>query len=127
MKKILLDTNFLMVPAQFGVDIFAEIRRICFFSYQLIVLDATVKELQKLALSKGRKGAHAKIALSLVKAKSVHVHPTSKAIHTDDLILESAGRDWIVATQDIKLKQRLRERGVSIITLRQKKYLILVD
>lgn len=127
MRKILLDTNFLMIPAQFGVDIFAEIRRICFFSYQLVVLDATLKELQKLALSKGRKGAHARTALTLIKAKTVYVHPTTKAMHTDDLILETAGMGWIVATQDIRLKQRLREKDVSIITLRQKKYLILVE
>ncbi len=126
MRKILLDTNFLMIPAQFGVDIFAEIRRICFFSYQLVVLDATIKELQKLALSKGVKGAHARTALTLIKAKTV-VHPTAKAMYTDDLILETAGVDWIVATQDAKLKQRLREKGASIITLRQKKYLILVE
>ena len=45
MEKILLDTNFLLIPSQFKVDIFSEIKRICNFSYKLYVLDKSVGEL----------------------------------------------------------------------------------
>ncbi|MBW2991754.1 hypothetical protein KY345_00870 [Candidatus Woesearchaeota archaeon] len=31
MRKIILDTNFLLIPGQFKIDIFSEIRRICDF------------------------------------------------------------------------------------------------
>ena len=45
MKKIILDTNFLLIPAQFNVDIFSEIERICDFQYQLCIVDKTLSEL----------------------------------------------------------------------------------
>ena len=46
MKKIILDTNFLLIPAQFKVDIFDEIDRIMIEKYQLFVLDKTIDELK---------------------------------------------------------------------------------
>jgi len=49
MRKIILDTNFLLIPAQFKVDIFSEIDRICSFTYSLFVLDKSVEELKKIS------------------------------------------------------------------------------
>ena len=46
MAKIILDTNFLMIPAQFNVDIFSEIHRICDFKYELYIIDKTIDELR---------------------------------------------------------------------------------
>ena len=55
-KTILLDTNFLMLSAQFNVDIFSEIERICNFNYKLYVLDKTVDELKYIVVK--QKGKH---------------------------------------------------------------------
>ena len=72
MKTIILDTNFLMVPAQYKVDIFSEIERICGFSYELVVPDVVVKELEKIAA--GQKGkAAARMALQLIKFKGIKI------------------------------------------------------
>ena len=49
MRNIILDTNFLMIPLQFKVDIFSEIERICNFKYELLVPEASVKELENLS------------------------------------------------------------------------------
>ena len=35
MIKVILDTNFLMIPYKFRVDIFSELTRVCNFSYKL--------------------------------------------------------------------------------------------
>ena len=35
MKKIILDTNFLITAIKFKVDIFTEINRICDFNYKI--------------------------------------------------------------------------------------------
>ncbi len=127
MKKILLDTNFLMIPCQFRADIFSELERMCSFSYKLFILDATLAELKKLALSKGKKGGCARVALKLIEANNVEVFSSQDYTdkHTDDLIVKITNKDWIVATQDMNLKRRLKEKGVGLIILRQKGYLML--
>ena len=136
-KIVLLDTNFLLIPAQFKVDIFAELGRICDFSYEVVVLEATVNELQdimedKTASAKDRRAAG--LGLQLIKAKNVRVIKVERKVFktTDKAILEFAvagnrleHRSVFVATQDKELKDNLRTRGVGVIILRQKQHLAL--
>ena len=124
-KKIVLDTNFLLIPAQFGVDIFAEIERICQFPYKLCIVDKTAQELENiLKKQRGKQKEAAKLALSLLKAKNINTLPSAMS-SVDDAIVALANKQTIVATQDILLKRRLRDIVGGIITLRQKKYLII--
>lgn len=129
MKKILLDTNFLMACKQFKVDIFTQIDKISAFNYRLFVLDKTVEELKKIVEEqKGKNRDAAKIALKLIAIKNVRVIKTKGSKKTDDIILEMAsGNDFIVATQDKDLKRRLINQSISIIVLKQKKILALVN
>ena len=134
-KIVLLDTNFLLIPAQFKVDIFAELGRICDFSYEVVVLEATVNELQgimedKTASAKDRRAAG--LGLQLIKAKNVRVIKVERKVFKspDKAILEFAvagnrlvNRSVFVATQDKELKDNLRARGVCVIILRQKQHL----
>lgn len=125
-KKILLDTNFLLIPAQFGVDIFSEIERICHFPYKLCVLDKTVNELEKIEQTqKGKHRERAKLALSLIKNKKINIIPSEKGNYVDDIIVGLINSNYIVATQDKELKKRVEAKKVPIISLRQKKYLIM--
>ena len=128
-KKIILDTNFLMVPVQFKVDIFSEIERICSFNYELCVLDKTIEELNNIISREGtKKKTYAKVALNIIKIKKIKVLDTSSITgseHTDDIIVEIAkNKAYIVATQDKILKKRLKVKSIHLITLRQKKYLV---
>lgn len=127
MKKIILDTNFLLIPYQFHVDIFSEIERIMQTPYQLCIVDKTIDELHNICVSerdKYKKGAS--IALELIDKKGIHILKTEKNKNVDDLILNLVKRDeYIVATQDMPLKRKLRLKYIQIIDLRQKKYLKL--
>jgi hypothetical protein len=126
MKKILLDTNFLLIPVQFKVDIFSEIERIMFEPYKLYIIDKTIDELNKIAANRKQKLKNrkaAKLGLQLIKAKKVNIIKTEEDRYADDIIAGLEG--FIVATQDIELKRRLRAKKVKIITLRSKKKLIL--
>jgi len=126
MQKILLDTNFLMIPARFNVDIFSEIERIFVANYKLFILDKTIEELDNIIKNqKGKHKAAAKLALKLIEVKKINVLKTTIDAHTDDLIVESAVKGYIVATQDMELKRKLRQKNAQIITLRQKKYLVI--
>ena len=129
MKKIILDTNFIIIPYKFNVDIFSEIDRISRFDYELCVIDKTIEELNKLAESgKGGGKRAAKLALALLKSKKVReLESSGSGIYADDALLEIASPSNIIATQDIELKRRLKAKGVPVITLRQKKYLILMN
>ena len=120
MKEIILDTNFLLIPGQFKVDIFSEIDRVCPFSYDLYVLDKSINELERIM---GKDKPAAKLALSLIKAKKLKILKTSEKKSVDDLILGM--NDVIVATLDKELIRRLKEKGTKIIRLRQKKYLVV--
>lgn len=123
MKKIIIDTNFLMIPWQFKVDIFSEFDRICNFNYKLFVFDKSIKELENIVEnSKGKDKKAAKFALKLVKLKNISKMP-SDGKNVDNLILENIDKKTLVATLDIPLKKRLLQKIVPVIILRQKKYL----
>ena len=130
-KKIILDTNFLLIPEQFKVDIFSEIERISNFKYKLLVFDRIINELENIEQSQRRKHSRAaKLALDLIKSKKykIFIKRTDSTKSVDNLILDFAVEEGncIVATQDFLLKQRLKKNKVQIITLTQKNYLKLI-
>ena len=126
MRGVILDTNFLMIPASLKVDIFAELDRVCNFPYETCVIDKTPLELDN--IEKSQKGAHkraAKFAKALLGQKKIKVIETGEG-HADDLILKVAKeKKYIVATQDMALKRKLKTENIPRIFLRQKKYLVL--
>jgi len=130
MKKIYLDTNFLLIPAQFNVDIYEEIKNICDFQYELIVLEGSLYELNKII--REQKGANiqaAKLGLSIleakIKEKSLYIITFSKDSIVDDKLVELTDKETYVATQDKELKRRIKDKGGKIITLRNKKILVI--
>ena len=120
MKKIILDTNFLMLPGQFKVDIFKEIDRIIDEKYEIFIVDKTKDELEKLIKGgKEKEIKAAKLALQLIKKFNVKIINT-QGDNVDDIIVQLKDKDTIVATMDKELRKRLKG---DVIVLRQKKYL----
>jgi len=121
--KFLLDANFLMIPGKFRVDIFTELER--FGKPELYTLDRVKTELKNLSSSKGKASRYAKLALTLIEKKKIRVLPT-KGRETDREIARTAsGQGLAVCTQDRKLKKALLGKGLPVVTLRQKKYLVI--
>ncbi|MEM7819316.1 MAG: DNA-binding protein [Candidatus Aenigmatarchaeota archaeon] len=117
--KILLDTNFLLLPVQFKIDIFKLLK-----NYELFTLDLCVNEIKKLSERKTKDGIAAKVALELIKTKKINVIKSEKK-KTDLAIIEIAKKyNYMVATNDKKLIKSLKRYGIKIIRLKQKKYLI---
>jgi len=124
--KILLDTNFLLIPSQFKVDIFSEIERIMYEPYKIYILEQTIDELKKII--KEQKGKHreaANLALKLIKQKDLNTIKNFSKDSVDDIILDIVDSSYIVATQDKELKKVLKEKKIKIIALRAKKYLVI--
>ena len=124
--KLLLDTNFLMIPGQFRVDIYEQMRG--FGKPELYTADLVVSELEKLAKGKGKDGANARLALMLVKENNVKILKSGKAGSTDEAIRRIATREGMsICTADKRLKTELVRRNIPIISLRKKKYLVMED
>lgn len=125
MKKIILDTNFLMIPLQFRVDIFSEFSRICDFGYTLCIYENSIGELKEIIKKQSQKHKKAaEFALKLIKLKNISIIKSGTE-DVDSLILENLDNDTIVATQDVNLRKKILKRNVPVILLRQKKYLKL--
>ena len=127
MKRIILDTNFLLIPLQFMVDIFSEINRICHFNYKLCIYENSISELKNIIEKQsGKNKKAAQFALKLIKLKNIEIIKSNQK-DVDSLILENMDKDFIIATLDINLRKKLLKKGASVIVLRQKKYLQLIE
>src|SRR3970040_888600 len=105
--KVIIDTNGLMIPGQFGLDIFSELKRLGFEFY--LVPRASVRELEKIyAEGRGKDRTAARIALSLLERCTV----IEKNGFTDDIITDMAvDMNAAVLTNDIELKKKLFSQG----------------
>ena len=127
MKKIIIDTNFLMVPYKFKVDIFSEFERICNFNYKLFIFEQSINELKNIIKKNfGKDKISAKFALKLIKLKNISTIKSEQR-DVDSLILNNLTKDTIIATQDRDLKKELLKKGSSVVIMRQKKYLVLIE
>jgi rRNA-processing protein FCF1 len=116
--KVLLDTNMLLVPHQFGVDIFEFMK-----DYRIITLSACVDELNALSKKRGDDGKAARVALGILKEKKIEVVKTKEkgdAAIKNFAVIEKCS----VATNDAALIKALKKHGIRVIRLRQNKYLV---
>ena len=118
--KVLLDTNALTVPEQFGVDIFSELSRLGYI--ECMVPSPVLRELKHLISSadKGRDKTAAKVGLGLAgRCRALEAAGDADAALEDLAVMEGAA----VFTNDKELKKRLFSRGITVIYLRQGQYL----
>jgi rRNA-processing protein FCF1 len=110
MKKILLDTNFLIAPFQFDFDVLGEFDRL-YGSYQLYTLDDAVQEAKSI-----EEGKYKDLVDKLLETQDIEVLETVGEGEVDDLIVD-VSEDFAVATNDRELKERLidKEREVVIV------------
>lgn len=116
-KKVLLDTNALLMPFQFRINLDGELNRIL-GDCKILVLTSVLKELMELA---ERGEQHAKAALSL--SRKFRVLESSGPV--DEALLNMA-KDIgaVVVTNDIQLRRRLKSNGIRVLFLREKTHLV---
>jgi len=126
-KKVILDTNFLLIPGQFKLDIFTQIEELVKEPHYLCIVDKSITELNKLTIiGKEKDRFAAKLALVLIRQKNLKtLHGFASKKSVDDIIVKKSDKDTFIATQDKALRKRLKDKGSKIIGLRQKKYLVI--
>lgn len=118
MITVILDTSFILTALEDGIDIRDELKRILEEKYSMAIMEGTLKEL------KGKKQEN--VARLMLEKGKIAIIPASAEQSVDASILEQASKETIVATQDKRLKEKLKKRGSRILTIRQKKYVVMV-
>ncbi len=125
MKTILVDTNFLVECAKNKVDMHSELTRILDFSFEVAILDRTMEELDTIIARGKKEGQYAKLVKTILMTKKVTIMPTAGG-HTDNLLLEKADENNIIATMDKELKRKLKRKGQDVVIIRAQKKLALM-
>ena len=121
--KILLDANALMMPAQFQIDLFDELRMLV-GAFEPIVLSGVLRELRGLSRAKGRDGAAARYGLALVEKCALVESEDLKSESIDAQVIEYATRNGcIVVTNDRCIRDALFAHGIGVISMRKQKKL----
>ncbi|KUK43774.1 MAG: PIN domain-containing protein [Methanothrix sp.] len=118
--KVLLDTNAIMVPGQFGLDILDELERLGY--HRFLVPRPVLRELEALArvADSGGNRIAARIGLELAKGCEIVEAFGEADAALVDLALKTGAA---VFTNDKELKKKLSTRGVTVIHLRQRRRL----
>ena len=121
-KEVVIDTNFFMVPFQFNVDIITELENLL-PSYKLTTPSFVINELKGLKNNnKGKTRLNANLALKLANSSKVEIKDISLLENetVDDALLRVSE---VLATNDIELKNRAKDKGITVAYLRQKRYI----
>lgn len=120
MKKILLDTNFLIDLFRFKIGM-EEIGNLLTEPYEFFIPTSVIKELKKISMSKGNDSKYAKLALRLAEGNRMKTIESIKM--ADKAIVDLADKDTLVATNDMELRKTLKRLRIKTIYLRGRKYL----
>jgi hypothetical protein len=119
--KVILDSNFLMIPFQFHVDVFQEIEFLLQKKIDFIVPSLVKFELTSISARGGEGAPEASLALQLASRCRVVEVALDSGETTDDAIVKAAKKlGAVVATSDIELKKRLRDINIPVVYLRDK-------
>ena len=125
---VILDTNFLTIPAQFGVDVFSEAERLLERSVEFILLESVLDEIKSNLEKAGRtEERFFKVALDLTeRCKIVGIDHYTRGSSVDDQLLEYASSvRGVLATNDRELRDRASKLGIPVLMLRGKNHLEL--
>lgn len=140
MNIVILDANFLLIPSQFQVDVYQEIRMRLTGKLQIIIVPEVLNELihKSDGITSTKFKRNVKMALELLQHQQQQFpdyfleipENFSRNIPVDDYLITVAEKkiqttenEVFIATNDKDLRTKASIRGIRTIYLRQKKYL----
>jgi len=124
MKRVILDTNFVIDVIRFKIGL-GEIEKLVDGKCRLIVPMTVFEELKKISGQKTKDGVFAKIGLMLIKEKNIDIVGVEGKRADEGIAKMASEENAVVATNDIELRKSLRTSGVQTIYLRAKKHLTM--
>ena len=115
MKRVVLDTNALLMPFEFSINLDIELKSLL-GDCEIFVPGPVIGELRR------SKNKHAKAALALASKYKLHPMETQG----DAGVIQSAKElDAYVVTNDFPMQKKLRQAGIHPIFLRSRNHLYL--
>ena len=113
-----------MMSTQFPLDLQDELERLL-PSYELIVPSIVINELKKIKSKfKGKNKASAAIALKIASSPPFKIRPIH--LYDDESVDDALIRiSEVLCTNDRELRKRAREKGITVVYLRQRRYLAI--
>ncbi len=120
-RPVILDTNFLMIPFQFKINILVELDYLLERSHHYVVSSKTMNELGVIAKRVGKHGSAARLALKMIESHKKQFEIVENDLPVDDWIYHYAKeKNAIVCTNDAGLRRRLRETKMKVISMKSK-------
>lgn len=109
---------------QLKIDVVEDLQYLLPSYYDLIVPSLVINELAILKKkSKGKNKLAASIAYKIANNKPFKIEYIEKRGHVDNLLLDYCTDDDVLCTNDKNLRKRARKRGITVIYLRQHRFL----
>ena len=123
--KVLCDTNFLLIPIRFGVDILAETTEAVNDIVEFYVSSKVVEEI-KLLISNAKPGLERELRFALNMANRFKIIEDDSSLSVDDSLIQLAEKNnMILGTVDKELRKKAKKSGVKVVFLRQGRRLLL--
>lgn len=126
MKKLLLDTNFLIYLAKY--NLFHQLEDSC---YEIFIPKSVMLELEKVSCNKKKKlrdREAAEIAKKIIEkwanVKKIIFLETSEKADEALINLAKSKKELIVGTMDKELRKKIKTMGNKTLVIRQKKFLM---
>jgi rRNA-processing protein FCF1 len=118
-RMVILDTNFLLVPYQFKINILKELDYMIEGPHFFVISSVTIDELKKLGAKKGKDAVSARLALKIIENNPITVVKNDRKV--DDWIVEYSNQNRaIVCTNDTILRRRLRPLNIKVATVKSR-------
>lgn len=122
---VILDSSMLMLPLEKNINISLEFERILPISFEIVIPEIVIHELEKIVKeSSPSTQKKAKLALELIENYKI-LESNVVGLADDEIERLAVENKAIVATNDAKLRSRLRKKGISVIALHGKNKLKL--
>lgn len=123
-QKVVLDTNFFLLPYQNKMDIFRLIDRVLDSPHSYVVSSSIVRELERIAKNRGKMGAAARLGLKIMELQKSKIEVLETRQPADSWIMDYAEKNKsVVCTNDKQLKNKLKQKGIMVITTKGKDWL----
>lgn len=126
---VVVDTNFMTVPAESGLDVFSEIEKLVEVKVRFVVLTSVVQEIESKLSGLSHRGGATKFRVAkglLNRCEVIASDSQPEGLSVDDQILRYASSvRGAIATNDRQLRTRARDLGIQVFTLRAKKRVML--
>ena len=123
--KILCDTNFLLIPIRFGVDVFTVADETLNDIASFYVSSRVIDEINLLKRD-AKPGFEKELLFALKMAEHCEIISDDSETPVDDSLIQLAKENgMVIGTSDSGLRKKARNEGVKVLYLRQRRYLVL--